>query len=352
MASVLYVASLNPRDGKTVLSAALASVWQQAGKRVEYLKPISIGDSCPADEEFLFSRRALGLEKGPGSTVSIAVTPGSQEGSALEEVQSKVKTICRESSEDADVVILEAPGGAREGDPGREISPAVVQAIDAKVLLVARYVRGMDKEGAVAAAQLFGEALAGVVVNAVPKLSWRLASTSFTTSLTEAGLKVLGLIPESRAMLGISVRELIEKLNGRYALEIGDSEALVESILVGANVLDTAGYPAGPQYFGAKENKAVISKGDRPDFQWAALDTHTLCLILTGNHEPIPYVVEKAREKQIPLAVVEKDTLDILASVEELLADARFDGKVKLERFQALTEESVDLSALNSTLGI
>ena len=42
MSKVLYITSLNAGDGKTALSAALARRWQQAGKRVEYLKPVSL----------------------------------------------------------------------------------------------------------------------------------------------------------------------------------------------------------------------------------------------------------------------------------------------------------------------
>ena len=356
MASVIYVVSLDPRAGKTVLSAALAGRWQKANKRVEYLKPVGIrsssDESTPSDQEFLFSRKALELEDLSQPDPPITLTTETLDDPSMAEAQSQVETICREASEGTDVLLIEASGGLREDSPSRALSTSIAKAVKAKVLLVVRYSRDLAAENVVSTARLFGKGLLGVVINAVPQLSWRVASNSFAPSLRDAKLTVLGLIPESRAMLAISVQDLVEKLNGRYVLKTNGSDELIENVLVGANVLDAPGHPAGPEYFGIRENKAVITRGDRPDIQWAALDSHTSCIILTCNQEPIPYVVEKAKEKKIPLVVVERDTLDTLDTLENVLATSRFDNMQKLNRFQALVEENVDLAALDSTLKV
>ncbi|MEE9199051.1 MAG: DRTGG domain-containing protein, partial [Dehalococcoidia bacterium] len=342
--------------GKTVLSAALAGRWQKADKKVEYLKPncvrASSDESALQDEEYLFSRRALGLKDPPQPDAPITLIADNLDDPSLAEARSRVEALCQEAAVGADVLLVEASGGLREGGPGRRLSPDICQALQAKALLVVRYSRDLEMEQVVSAAEPFGKALLGVVINAVPQMSWRMASTSFGPSLRDAGLRVLGLLPESRALLGISVQDLVERLRGRYALKINGSEELIENVMVGANVLDAPGHPAGPAYFGLKENKAVITRGDRPDIQWAALDTPTRCIILTGNHEPIPYVTEKAREREVPLVVVEQDTLDTLDAVEEVLAAPRFDLGRKLQSFQALVEENLDLADLDSSLDL
>ena len=356
MVSVLYVASINPRDGKTVLSAGLARRWQQAGLRVDYLKPITVSASpdrsSRPDDEFIFARLALGLQEPSQIDAPMTVSADTLDDTSLAEVQSTVESLCHKASEEADVLLVEAPGGLGSDSPGKLVSPTISAAAQARVLLVVRYTRSLDKEEVISAAMLFGEALLGVVVNSVSQLSWRLASTSFAPSLTDAGLRVLGLIPETRTMLSISVQDLVERLNGRYVTKANGSDDLIENVMVGANLMDAPGYPAGLEYFGRKKNKAVIAKGDRPDFQWAAMDTPTSCIILTGNYEPIPYVIEKAKETGIPLVVVEKDTLDTLHALEEILAVPRFDQVKKLERFQSLVEENLDLPALDAALGI
>ena len=339
MAAVLYVTSIEPRTGKTALAASLAASWQAAGSKVEYLR-LARGSSS-ADEEYLFAREALGLGGEPDQPSIISVDASSADA-ALEQLNPRVEKAAKR----ADIVVIESP------EVLAGISPAIVEALQAKAALVVRYVRGMGTDQVLSTARPYGDSLAGVVLNAVPKLGWRLATTEFSSALTDAGLKVLGVVPESRVSLGITVDSLVERLGAQYAFEGENGSSLVENFLIGANVLDAAGYPAGPIYFGRMEQKAVIAKGDRPDFHWAAMDADTLCVILTGNHQPIPYVLEKAKETKVPLVVVEKDTLDTMAEVEQILAQARLDAPVKLERFKALFVDNMDMDALNSALGI
>ena len=152
-------------------------------------------------------------------------------------------------------------------------------------------------------------------------------------------------------MFGITVDDLVARLEGRYALEAEGRDLLVEHVMVGANLLDAEDFPAGPEYFGQRDKKAVIAKGDRPDFQWAAMNTPTHCLILTGDFEPIPYVLERAKELQVTIAIVEKDTLDTLDAIEEILSGPGLDGEAKLREFSALVESSIDTSALDEAMG-
>ena len=353
MSKALYIASLNAGDGKTALSAALARRWQHAGRRVEYLKPVSLegGDSdqtVAPDQDFLFARKALGLRD--LTQEPIVVSSKSPDDPLLADLHQKVKSSYHDAFQDSDVVLIEAAGGLETLSLEREISRAVSQGLEAKVLLVVGYTRDLEVERVVSVVEMFGEALLGVVINRVTQLGMRQAADSLVPSLAEAGVRVLGLVPETRVMFGITVGDLVERLDGRYALETSGHDDLVECIMVGANLLDAEGFPAGPEYFGRMENKVVIAKGDRPDFQWAAMDTPTRCLILTGNHDPIPYVIEKAREKQIPLAVVERDTLDVLDALEEIMSSPRLDQPAKLEKFQALVEETLDLAPLDAML--
>ena len=237
---------------------------------------------------------------------------------------------------DSDILLLEG------ADAGTD-SPSV---------LVVGFSRDMDVDAVKSAADVLGDGLAGVIVNRVPSLGARLAEESLKPALESAGLRALGLVPESRALFGVTVADLVERLEGRYALEGEGRDLLVEHVMVGANVLDAEDFPAGPEYFGQRDRKAVIAKGDRPDFQWAAMDTPTRCLILTGDFEPIPYVLEKAKELKVPVAVVEKDTLDTLDAIEEILSGPGLDGEAKLREFTELVESSVDVSALDEALGV
>ena len=71
----------------------------------------------------------------------------------------------------------------------------------------------------------------------------------------------------------------------------------------------------GALYFSTKDNKAVITRGDRPDLQMSALSTETACLIMTKGIKPIEYVEYAAQEEGVSIVVVDKDTISTLESL-------------------------------------
>lgn len=290
MPKTLNVSSLAPGHGSTSIIAALARHCQSIGKTVD----------CSAPDPI---KTLLGISDSPPNP---------------------------------DIFLTET-SEARQADPS---------------VLVAAFSRDLDPNAVKSAADALGQGFLGVIINRVPTYGARAAEIDLKPALEAAGLTVLGLIPEARALYGITVDGLIKRLDARYALELENGDSLVEHVMVGANVLDAEDFPAGPEYYGQRSNKAVIGRGDRPDFHWSAIDTPTRCVILTGNFEPIPYLLSKAEERQVPVAVVEKDTLDILDTLEEIFDGPALDSQAKLTAFTSLLESSVDTSTLDAALGV
>lgn len=117
---------------------------------------------------------------------------------------------------------------------------------------------------------------------------------------------------EDRGALAKSIGELAEILQGEILNCHEQSGELVQNLMVGAMCVDPA-----PQYFSLKSDKAVITRGDRADIQLGALETPTKCLILTGGVKPIPNVLLVAEERNVPVIVVEKNTVETLSALEE-----------------------------------
>ncbi len=277
------------------------------------------------------SLNVVSLSPGDGKSSLIAALAHRWQG-----MDKRVETGSAPAGTDPDIVLVEGTNG---------------QPADPSILVVA-FSRNLDPDSIKSAAESLGDSLVGVIINRVPTLGARVAEHELKPALELAGLRVLGLVPEGRALFGITVDDLVARLEGRYALEAEGRNELVEHVMVGANVLDAEDFPAGPEYFGQRDKKAVIAKGDRPDFQWAAMNTPTRCLILTGDFQPIPYVLERAKELQVPIAVVEKDTLDTLDAIEDILSGPGLDGETKLREFTSLVESAVDISALDEALGV
>lgn len=336
----LYVASNTPGAGKTALCTALAKRLQLEGHRVALVKPLQLRDATQPDADVAVFRQALGNEAVPHDPHLT-----SQEQLA----QGLPKDALRQASHlasSAKAVIAEGLSGLSTDAVG-QASAALAEAMDASVLLVVQYQPGLKPQDIAPAQALFGERLLGVVINGVTRYRLGEVQRSLAPAMKQAGLPLLGWVPEDRSLLGSTVSKVADHLGARFLLNGEGSQGLVDHFLIGGLMMDW-----GPTYFGRLPHKAVIVRGNRPDIAMAALQAEAglSCLILTGGQEPIQYVQHEAREEGVPVLLVDEDTQATAARLESLMAAARFNHPLKLERYLELLSAHVDLGPVRSVL--
>ena len=228
------------------------------------------------------------------------------------------------------------------GDPEADV--ALAEKLDASIVLVAE----LDEDVA-AAVPGYGQRLAGVVLNKVPRYR-DVHAERMLAALSDDGVKCLGWVPEDRRLAANTVESVIAHLEGRLVFDINTTTELVDNVLIGGLVLDW-----GPFYFRSQENTCVVVRGGRPDVQLSALQSETTrAMVLTGGDKPIDYVFYEARTKRIPLIVVDGDTNSTMAALD-LMAPAGFTHPDKLSRMseliadRAIIEPILDLVALPPT---
>ena len=330
------VVSNETGSGKTAISAAISRLLDRAGKKATVVKPFY----CPqnggeADTDGESYKRLLGIEpKGwPIELHEKGLTP-----KPLKQAEAIVEGV----SQGADLVVVE---GSRR--LSKEESGKLAEALDAKVLVVVAYKRGLKAAELAPWQDMLGDRLVGFVVNSLPRYLSSEASAELLPSFESAGLVCFGLVPEDRTLLGVTVAQLAEHLDARFIACEEHSDALVEHLLVGGMSMDPAEVSLGH-----RENKAVIVRGDRPDIQMGALNTSTACLVLTKGVEPIEYVKFEAEQEEVSVMVVNTDTLETMDALNDLINKARFDHPRKLDRLVDLIEENVDTEALLAGIGV
>ena len=331
--AILYVTSRQAGSGKTAMCAVLAQGLARRGRRAAAIKPLSGEGDSPGEADNASYASLLSQATSPSS---FALPGGEPDADVLE----RAAAACREASEDADLLLVEGAAGLSDRGADR-----LIESLDARVLAVERYHPGLGGADLDGLRRRYGERLAGVVVNGLTRYQGTRANAEFAGGAGSPAL--LGIVPEDRRLLGVTVERLVEHLDGRYVVDAGKKDALVEHVLVGGMGLDS-----GELYFGARDSKAVIVRGDRPDVQMSALTTPTTCLLLTGGIDPIEYVAYEAELEEVPVAVVPAETLDAMTALNDLSARARFDHPAKLERLSALVSERVNIDALYDAVGI
>ena len=296
----LYIIATEEAAGKTAICAGLAINLLNAGKKVGYLKP----QAAENDGDISFMRKIPGLE---------------------------IILNASDPLKGRDIVLVEAM-------PGKKASNAA-KGMKAKIIAVEAYTGQILKNSKVY--KEFGESFLGVIINKVPQSQLKRVKEEAAGKYGAGGIKVLGVIPENRALLAMTVGELAECIQGKILNNADKSGELVENYMLGAMVVDS-----GLDYFGRKKNKAAVIRQDRLDMQLAALETPTSCLVLSGsNKSPFYNVLNKAESRGIPIITTETNVNDIVTSIEKALVKPSLDQEKKLIKLAEIVKQNLDIKA-------
>ncbi len=356
MSKALYICSMETFSGKSALCIGLGKKFVRDGFSVGYIKPVStltrkVKDRV-IDEDAEFIKQTFGLAEASEVVAPVALTPQTVEAVLKGESQVDFEAVLRaayaEVSRERDVVIMEGGGSLREGYIVDLPTPYVAALFEAHELVVVKYANDLQLVDDVLTARTrLGDSMLGVVLNTVPRQRLRFVEEVIKVSLEQRGIKVYAILPRQRLLLSISVGELAECLGGEILCCPENSKELVEYLMVGAMSVDSA-----LTYFRRKPNKAVITGGDRPDIQLAALETSTKCLILTGNLHPSPIILGRAEEVGVPMILVKQDTLTAVEVIEQFFGKTRFHQEKKVQRFEKMLDECFDFEQLYKDLGL
>lgn len=156
-------------------------------------------------------------------------------------------------------------------------------------------------------------------------------------AVLSSGIKVLGLVPYEEELTHYSVRYLAESL---FAKVIGGEKGLgniARNIFVGA--MSTEESMRNPVF--AREDRIIITSGDRSDMVLSSLTKGTAAIVLTNNIIPPPGIIAKATEENIPLLLVSPDTFQVAKQIDRLEALVTPDDAKKIGILAGLAEKHI-----------
>jgi uncharacterized protein len=180
----------------------------------------------------------------------------------------------------------------------------------------------------------------GVIVNKVSNLEDY--KNNHLRDITEMGVKVMGVIPCDQSLNQVPMSYIAEKIQARVIAGEGGLNRRVKHVFVGAMSGDAAAQ--GP--FFKKENKIVITAGDRADMIVAAMEKSTSGIILTNNILPRQNLIAKASDLNIPMLLVPFDTFQTAKQIDDMIPLLTKDDSERISTLQKLIEENVDLKAI------
>jgi BioD-like phosphotransacetylase family protein len=349
--SGILVSSIEEYSGKSALIIALGLILREQGYTVGYFKPFGVGTTRIANrlvDEDAYNTTQV-LETGDALEDVCPVTLDRPyvdyvQSADPEALRRRVKDAYRRVAENKEVMLAESAGEYKFGKALGLCDSSIATLLDVEVLMVVKYASDFVLDKILAARELLGERLRFIVFNQLSGYKTAYVSAIDERILKPNGLELLGSIPFSPLLAGLSVREIADALTGEWLIKgrpPGD-EVIIEELLIGA-----MSPPAALKYLRRVRRAALITGGDRADLQNLALETGTInCLLLTGNLEPASMILGKAEEKGIPVILVKDDTLTTLEKLDEIFGKARIRGAAKIRRVKELVAEFVDVERL------
>ncbi len=183
-----------------------------------------------------------------------------------------------------------------------------------------------------------GVNLSGVIVNKVQNLED--FQNIHLPAIQKLGVRVLGVIPYQSDLTYFSVYYLADRLFAKVITGEGGLKKVIKNIVIGAWSANI--FLQNPLF--KKENKLVITGGDRTDMILAALEGDTSGIILTNNILPPSNIISKASEKNIPLLMVFSDTYQTAKQIEGLEPLLTREDTEKVELLKELVQKHVQLN--------
>ncbi len=355
------IGSCEPFSGKSALVLGISRYLRSLDISVRFGKPLATslelenkkGESNKAliDDDVLFIASIIGLTEDqliPSIDYLATNTAEKRIFESCLEPSEGFKAMKEKLDDSFDGVnLLEAAGSIHEGLLYGLSLGQLAKHFESKVLLVHLWEDSRSIESLLAAKDKLGESLLGVVLNAVTPDGVNDLEDKVVPSLQKLGINVFGVMPRSPLLRSVTVEELVRRLKARVICCEENLELMVETLSIGAMSVNSA-----MEFFRKRRNMAVVTGADRTDIQLAALEASTQCLILTGAGEPLPQLINRAEELDVPLLKVDRDTLSTVEVIEQAFGHVRLHESVKATYAFRLVQEHCDLQRLFSFLGI
>ena len=340
--------------GKTLVTMGLGYQFQKDGLKIGYMKPVGIlplkVDDTLTDHDAWRIYRSLELKDPLFEICPIVLTQELAVKSYLKDVKGLLPKIVKSFdhlSKNKDIMLIGGYGSIYTGSFLDLQGLKVIKRLDSKVVIVVKYEGEYIADYVLQAKKDLKERFLGVILNKITREYMKSVDDYVKPFFKRKGIDILGVLPHDPILGSITVEELNEMLGGKVLCCHDRLDNLVENFLIGAMQVDKAS-----EYFKKTRNNAVIVGGDRADIQLSALESGSVCLIMTGELYPSEIIIAKAEEKNVPLLVVREDTYSIAKKLEKLSVRLRLRDKAKVERGMNLVSGNVDFSLLYKKLGL
>jgi BioD-like phosphotransacetylase family protein len=340
----LIIASTSRNAGKTGIIIGMAKIL---GKDFGYLKPF--GDRLYYRKKRLWDydsalmTGAFELGENP-EDMSIGFEHTKVRYMYTEEtIKDKLSDMVADIGEEKEIIFIEGPQSLSYGSFVHLDALSVAKYVGGKMVVVVSGSEGsvMDDLAFIKkSVDMTGIDFRGVIINKVQDVQD--FKDSYLGDIERMGVTVIGILPYQSELTSLSVSNLTERFFMKVIAGEGGLNRVIEHVFIGAMHAEIA--LQEPIF--KKNNKLIITGGDRDDMIIAALESNTSCVILTNNIVPGSNIIAKASAKNIPLLLVSEDTYQMARQIDHIEPVLTKDDQGKMTMIEDLVKSNIDISQI------
>ena len=343
--NTLVIASLRNSAGKTSFIVGLIEAMEE---KTGYMKPF--GDRLLYKKKRLWDYDAAlianlyNIKESP-EKMSIGFDHSKLRYMYNEEtIKAKIKELAQHFGSDKDILIVEGGKAIPYGKSVHLDSLSLARCLESRLIFVTSgdddtilddimfIVKNVD---------LTGINLAGIIINKVQNVEdFR---DTCLPDIKKLGVKVLGIIPHQIDLTYFSLKYLSDKLFAKVLTAENNLGRTIKNIFIGA----MSGNTAMQKPLFKKEDKLIITAGDRTDMILAAIESNSAGIILTNNILPQSNIIAKVEESGTPMLLVTTDTYQTQRQIEQMEPLLTKENREKAELLKNLVKEHVEIEAIN-----
>ncbi|WP_038054845.1 DRTGG domain-containing protein [Thermodesulfobacterium hydrogeniphilum] len=340
----IFLISNRPFTGKNSLALALALILKEKKYKVGYMKifgkvPIKQENKI-VDEEAFFIHKMLEL-KDPVEWSSPFVFTYEIQYKLFEEdgfnLENQILEVVNKQK-DKDFLFMVGGDNIFEGYSLGIDSFRLVNKLNAKALVIQNWEGETSIDDILGIRDMLKNNFIGAVFNKIPPEQYIYIQETIIPFLNSQGIDVFGAFKRDKLLEAITVRDLLEVVNGGIVCCEDKLDELIENISIGAMDPDNAF-----KYFLRTPNKVVITGVYRTDIQVLALETSIKCLLLTGGLHPNEIVINLAKTKGVPIIVTTLDTFTTVDRIQKIFGKTMLKEKGKVLRTKEMVAKGFAL---------
>lgn len=340
----ILIASMRKSAGKTSILVGLGAAF---GKKIGYMKPI--GDRLLYKKKRLWDYDAslmtdvFGLTENP-EDITIGFEHAKLKFMFDEAaVKERLIEISGKSGNGKDTLFIEGGYDLEYGTSVHLDAIHVATVLDAKLVVVISGDEDMIEDDVAflkKRVQLGNAKFGGIIINKVKDVEE--FKQTCLKGILKHGLPVLGIIPHTKELTSLTVGFLADSMFAKLLTGHESFGNIVQNIFVGAMSSEMA--LNNPLF--KKENKLIITSGDRSDMIVTAIETNSSAIIVTNSFVPPPHIISKAAEKKVPMLSVSIDTYQVAKQLDAIEPLLMKNEQAKIDTLGRLVAENINIKEL------